>query len=88
MNITFNYFAQIRKMAATESETVRVPDGATVAEALRTLDHGDEFKDILFDGSGNLRTVILLIVSDMPAAPDQVLNDGDRVQVFSPVAGG
>jgi molybdopterin converting factor small subunit len=88
MKITFSYFAQIRQKAGTESETVDVADGATVLEALQSIDHGDEFSGLLFDGSGALRPVILFVVNDVPAAHDQVLSDGDQVQVFSPVAGG
>jgi len=88
MKITFSYFAQIRQKAGVESETVEVADGATALEAIKTIDHGEEFSGLLFDESGALRPVILFVVNDVPAAPDQVLNDGDQVQVFSPVAGG
>jgi molybdopterin converting factor small subunit len=88
MKIKFNYFAQIRKKAGVESEMVDVANGATVLAALKTLKHGDEFKGLLFDESGALRPVILLVVNEVPASPDRKLNDGDCVQVFSPVAGG
>lgn len=88
MKVTFSYFAQIRQKAGAESEAVDVDDGATALEALKLIDHGDEFSGLLFDDSGGLRPVILFVVNDVPAAPDQVLNDGDQVQVFSPVAGG
>jgi molybdopterin converting factor small subunit len=88
MKITFSYFAQIRKAAGTESETVSVADGTTVLAALKVVNHGAEFKGLLFDDSGALRPVILLVVNDIPAAPDRKLNDGDHVNVFSPVAGG
>ncbi|NOU36166.1 MAG: MoaD/ThiS family protein [Kiritimatiellaceae bacterium] len=88
MKIKITYFAQIRKKAGVESETVDVAHGATVLAALKTLKHGDEFKSLLFDESGALRPVILLVVNEVPVAPDHKLNDGDCVQVFSPVAGG
>jgi len=88
MRVTFIYFAQIRQKAGVESETVEVGDGATTIEVLKTIDHGTEFSGLLFDESGALRPVILFVVNDVPAAPDQVLGDGDQVQVFSPVAGG
>ncbi len=52
------------------------------------IDHSDEFSELLFDESGALHPVILFIVNDVPAAPNQALNDGEQVQVFSPVAGG
>ncbi len=88
MKITFSYFAQIRQTAGTESETVSVADGITVLAALKALEHGEEFNGLLFDESGALRSVILLVVNDVPAAQEAVLNDGDQVRVFSPVAGG
>ncbi len=88
MKITFSYFAQIRQKAGTESEIIEVADGATALEALQSIEHGDEFSGLLFDESGAVRPVILFVVNDVPAAPEQVLNDGDQVQVFSPVAGG
>ena len=88
MKITFSYFAQIRQKAGTESETVEVPDGATAVEALKTIDYGDGFYGLLFDESGLLRPVILLVVNDVPSTSDTVLKDGDRVQIFSPVVGG
>lgn len=88
MRITFKYFAQIRKQAGTETETVVTRDGATVLEALNAIDHGDGFRSIVFDESGAPRSVIMLIVNDLPVATDHVLCDGDQVQLFSPVAGG
>ena len=88
MKIRFSYFAQIRQKAGTESETVEVADGATALEAVKLIEHGVEFAGLLFNESGALRPVILFVINDVPAAPDQVLNDGDQVQVFSPVAGG
>lgn len=88
MKVTFSYFAQIRQAAGTESETVEVPDCTTALAVLQTVDHGGEFHSLLFDESGALRSVILLIVNEGVTASDTVLEDGDHVQVFSPVAGG
>jgi hypothetical protein len=50
MKITFNYFAQIRQKAGTESEAINVADGLTVLAALKTVKHGDGFNGLLFDG--------------------------------------
>ena len=88
MKITFSYFAQIRQRVGMESETLEVPDGVTAVEALKTVDHGDEFQGLLFDDLGQILPVILFVLNDVPAAADSVLSDGDHVQVFSPVAGG
>lgn len=88
MKIKFNYFAQIRKAAGTESEAIDVADGSTVLAVLKTVNHGAEFNGLLFDATGALRPVILFVVNDIPAAPDRKLADGDTVNIFSPVAGG
>ena len=88
MKITIKYFAQIRKLAGTDSEIIDTNDGATVLEVLNAIDHGDGFRSILFEDSGSPRTVIMFIVNDLPVAPDHVLKNGDQIQVFSPVAGG
>jgi molybdopterin converting factor small subunit len=88
MKITLTYFAQIRQKAGIESEIVDVSAGSTAIKALKSVSHGAAFDEMIFDESGTLRPVILLLVNDSPAASGQVLNDGDRVQVFSPVAGG
>ena len=88
MKITFSYFAQIRQKAGVESETIEAADGSTLLEAMKTIDHGEEFQSVLFDGNGVLHPVIMFVVKDVPAAADRVLIDGDCVQIFSPVAGG
>ena len=88
MKITFSYFAQIRQQAGTESETVEVLDDATALDALKSIDHGEAFSALLFEESGALRQVILLIVNEVVSTSETVLKDGDCVQVFSPVSGG
>jgi molybdopterin converting factor small subunit len=88
MKITFSYCAQIRQQAGVESEPVEVPEGTTALEALKAVDHGREFQSLLFNESGALHSVILLIGNEGGIAPDTVLKNGDQLQVFSPVAGG
>lgn len=88
MKITCTYFAQIRQQAGLESESIEVAEGATVLAALKTVEHGAAFERQLFDEDGGLRPIIMLVVNGTPALADQVLAEGDKVQVFSPVAGG
>lgn len=88
MKITMAYHAQIRRAAGVDRETVEIPEGGTALDALRAPGHGNDFQALLFDEQGGLRPVILLMVNDLPAEPDQALQAGDRVAVFSPVAGG
>ena len=88
MKITLTYFAQIRRSAGVETETVVVDYGTTLQGALKGVDHGVGFSELLFDGTGALRPVILLVVNGLPAEPERKLEDNDHVQVFSPVSGG
>ncbi len=88
MTVTLTYFAQIRRKAGVESETVTATDGTTVHGVLAAIQHGAEFGELLFEKTGALRPVILLVVNGLPSTPERMLRDGDSVQVFSPVAGG
>lgn len=88
MKITFNYFAQIRQQAGVATETIDLPEATSALDALKSIDHGDAFRSLIFNESGELRPVILLIVNDVPVSPDAPLVDGNQVQIFSPVAGG
>ncbi len=88
MKISVAYHAQIRLAAGVDQDLVEIPDGGTAVSALRAVSHGAEFTALLFDEQGRLRPVILLVVNDVPVEPDQALQPGDKVAVFSPVAGG
>lgn len=88
MRITLGYFAQIRQAAGVESETLDVAEGVTALEALKTVSHGAGFREVLFDESNALRSVILFVVNEIPVRSDRILTEGDCLQVFSPVAGG
>ena len=88
MKVTFAYFAQIRQMAGVESETVNVPEGATASRALQQVEHGTGFRELLFDAASVLRPMILLVVNGLPVPSAQILNEGDHVQIFSPLSGG
>lgn len=88
MKVTIYYHAQIRKAAGVESECVEGAEGATLLDVLKTIDHGADFRALLFDAQGAPHATILFLVNDLPVTPDQTLHDGDRLSVFSPVAGG
>lgn len=88
MKVTFSYFAQIRQQAGCESECVEVPAGASSVDAMTHVSHGKAFQSLLFDDVGAVRPSILWVVNGLPVTPEQPLVDGDRVQLFSPVAGG
>ncbi len=92
MNVTFSYFAQVRRAAGVESETVELPDGTDLAAAVAKVAgrHGDELKAIVLDEDGGVRPSILLLVDGAPVArgTSPALADGGAVSIFSAVAGG
>jgi MoaD family protein len=92
MRVQLNYFAQIRQAAAADNLSLDLADNATVLQALRlAVDrHGDAFRKLIFDDSGRLRPSIILLINGVPSAGgvESVLNNGDNVSIFSPVAGG
>jgi len=88
MKVQLIYFAQIRQRAGTDSDMVTVPEGSTVLSALKTVDHGEGFQQLLFDESGSLRTFILVVVNGVLEGPHAILSDNDQVQFISPISGG
>jgi MoaD family protein len=92
MKVTFKYYAQVRQAAGTESETVDLEKDADIAGAVAGLSkkHGDAFRAVVQDDTGNIRTVNIVLVNGTPADPGagKKLSDGDVVSLFSPVAGG
>lgn len=88
MKVSIRYHAQIRQAAGMDRESVDVGEGGTALDALRAAEHGPAFSALLLDDQRNLRPSILLLVNDVPADAAHPLQAGDRVSVFSPVAGG
>lgn len=58
-----------------EEAVFTLPDGSRVADLLRSIGLPDE-------------EVWMVSVNDLLAKPEQVLADGDRVNIFAPVSGG
>ena len=92
MNVEISYYAQIRLAAGGASERATVAAGTTVVALLTTLAarHGDTFRRLVLDDANRPRPGIIVLVNDRPVASgaDPALAEGDRVSLFSPVAGG
>ena len=92
MRVTFEYFAQVRKAAGTESETVAFDDKTELAAALAQVagQRGEEFRAIVLDEAGAVRPSLLVVVNGQPAPRGEAreLADGDSVSLLSAVAGG
>lgn len=76
MEVTVRLFAALRERAGSSSVSLDLPDGATVADALRALE----------DVRGGVQCV--LAVNREYAPEDQVLAAGDEVALIPPVSGG
>lgn len=92
MQIQVQYFAQVRQAAGRENETVKLADGADVRALLAQLAErfGAAFRAFVLNENGDPRPGIIVLVNDQPVARGEkkVLADGNRVSIFSPVAGG
>ncbi len=92
MNITIEYFGQLRQAADLESETVDIDDGLTLPQLLsaRAAHFGDDFKKILLNDQGDPRPSVILVRNG--AALDRnnlpTLQNGDRLRLLAAIAGG
>jgi molybdopterin converting factor small subunit len=79
MKVEVRLFAALASYLPGESDdsavTVELPEGETVASAIRRLGIPDTMP-------------LITLVNGRDAAPDQPLRDGDVLSVFPPLAGG
>ena len=92
MNVTMEYFGQIRQSAGAESEATVLAAGATALDAVTAAAarHGAAFRRIVLDDAGALRRSVMVLVNDTPVskASPPALKDGDRVKLLAAIAGG
>jgi molybdopterin synthase sulfur carrier subunit len=92
MNVRIRAFARFREIIGGEN-TLELHDGTSVLGALKSLSAGSkDFRDACFDKEGNVAShVVLMINGKRISGRDReilVLNDGDELAIFPPVAGG
>ncbi|MGH3520945.1 MAG: MoaD/ThiS family protein [Haloechinothrix sp.] len=83
MTLHVRYYASARTAAGTESETVSVPEGASVADVITELGsrHPDQLARVLKAASFLLDGVAVRLQS-------QAVLDGAQLDVLPPFAGG
>lgn len=91
MNVEVKFFAQIREAAGETVVELEFDDGATVGDVLEVV--REEFPQLeLLDDDGDVRGNLNVMRNDRNVAYldgiDTELEDGDRLNVFSPVSGG
>jgi sulfur-carrier protein len=92
MKVRIKAFARFREIIGGEN-TVDLDDGTSVLGALKRLSAGsDEFREACFDREGTVAShVVLMINGKRISGKDwetMVLQDGDELAIFPPVAGG
>ena len=92
MQVTINYFAQVRQAAGVESEQLSLDDGLDIQTALSELAqrHGHDFRAMVLDQAGAVRPGLLTVVNgrSVPSPQQHPLVDGDELSLISAVAGG
>ena len=92
MQVTINYFAQVRQAAGVESERLALDQGVDIQTALLELArrHGDDFRALVLDRDGTVRPGLLTVVNGQSVSSPQEhpLADGDEISLISAVAGG
>jgi molybdopterin converting factor subunit 1 len=81
MQIRVRLFATLRQLAGWPQQTLALPEGATVADALTELDS-------LYPQLTVKTRTIYVAVNQEYARSAQVLNEGDELALFPPVSGG
>lgn len=90
MELSLKFFANFREAVGEKTVTREFPDGATAGEVLAALE--EEFDDLDLLEDGDLRPQINVLrngrgVVHMDGV-ETVLEDGDTLSIFPPVAGG
>ena len=94
MEVELRYYAMVRDAAGKRSETLALPDGATVMDLINHLIalYGDRFRGYVYDGDGRPLGYLMFSVNDADIRSlngfDTFLRDGDRVLVMPPIGGG
>jgi len=90
MQVTIHYFAQLRRAAGVARETVAIEADWTVTRLLKHLAecHGNGFRGLLLDASGQPQRTLLFAIGDEQADLHQKLPDGADVTILTPMSGG
>jgi len=93
MMITVKAFARFREILGSETAREEVHEGTTLAALLEEIGRKNPtLKTSLYDDDGSLRCYIILMQNRKRVNHSEVesiiLNDGDEIALYPPVAGG
>ncbi len=92
INITVEYWGQLKLAASVRSENVEVEETSSLRDLIELLAsrHGEPLRGLLLDGDGKPRVTNVVSIGERMVqwnAPPR-LKDGDVVAILSPISGG
>ncbi len=89
MQVKVEYVAQVRTAAGVSSESLNVPEGATIQSLVSAAcEQHAELERVLCSDGGGLHSSILVFRGEDPCDAETVLSDGDTITFLSPISGG
>ncbi len=93
MKLTVDYTGQLASEAGVSEEIVELRGGETLGSILKNLaeKHGDQFKQLVFDDEGRVRSTLLAALDGEQAAGDKDdldLSEVKELMLMTPIAGG
>ncbi len=91
MKVTIRCYARFRD-AFGEEQTLSLPEGSTIQDAVRALAGDGPDAELLVDTAHNIRSYVMIMHHDTRISPMEAesvpLADGDLIILFPPVSGG
>jgi sulfur-carrier protein len=93
MKITFRTFATFREVIGERERELSLPPGETIGGLLKILCNAHSgLREKLFDATGQIKPYIIILKNGRSVTSlkqlDTVIDEGDVIAVFPPVAGG
>ena len=93
MNVQITFSSQLARKAGVAEQTLDLPDGTTVQDAIRHVAnaHGEEFASLVGGtDSSQMRTTLLAAVNgeQVHDLAGRVLHEGNELMLLMPMAGG
>ena len=93
MKVLLKYMGQLKQAADKDSELIECLQDSSLQDILVCADKQNDneaFNRILFDGNGNIRLSVMIMLNGKPISKtaDVAIADGDSITILSAIAGG
>ena len=93
ISIEVQYHNMLRRHAGVHSDTLALPDGARLGQALEQIGarHGAPLRDMLFSPEGEIVSHLVIFCQGKLVHRDRAgfqLSDGDQLMLFPAISGG